>query len=355
MRRKRVLVLGAGYFGRLLIDDLLRYANCDLIVASRRRLHSTRFETAVADLWDPPSLERVLAGVNIAICAAGPFQGLPTSLADLCLRHRVHYIDLADDRSFVRKVRSLARGAVETAVCTGWSTVSALSGVLVQIAAEGLGAIHSIYIHMAPGNRGARHKATIASLMHSVGQQFTVLCDGAWRTVTGWSEPRDFVFPQPVGRRRGFLVDVPDHEFFPELFGAGTVEFRASSELPVWNRSVSLLRWLVERRVVRGWVRWSRVFQRTAALLSWMGHDYGSIGVEVSSGARRQASIVADFTAERMAVMPASIMTNLLLAGAEYQQYQQFRGLVSPANWLTREQLMTECKKRGFRLIVEEL
>ena len=165
MSRKKVLVLGAGYFARLLIiDDLLRYADCDLIVVSRRRFRSTRFETALADLGDPSSLEKVLAEVNIAICAAGPFQGLPTSLVDLCLRHRVHYIDFADDRSFVRKVRLLARGAMETAVCTGWSTVSALSGALVQIAAEGLGVIDSIYIHMAPGNRGARQAATVASL-----------------------------------------------------------------------------------------------------------------------------------------------------------------------------------------------
>ena len=30
-------------------------------------------------------------------------------------------------------------------------------------------------------------------------------------------------------------------------------------------------------------------------------------------------------------------------------------GLVSPADWITRDQLVTECKKRGFRLTVEEL
>src|SRR5713226_6872429 len=116
MPGKKVLVLGAGYFGRLLIDDLLHYVDCDLIVASRRAFRSARFETAVADLWDPLSLESVLAGVKIAICAAGPFQGLPTSLPDLCLKHRVHYIDLADDRSFVRKVRLLARGEMDMAI-----------------------------------------------------------------------------------------------------------------------------------------------------------------------------------------------------------------------------------------------
>src|SRR5207302_4392034 len=136
----------------------------------------------------------------------------------------IHYIDLADDRGFVRKVRSLAHGAPASAVCTGWSTVSALSGAMVRIAAQDSAAIDSIQIHMAPGNRGARNMATIASLMHSIGQQFGIFRDGAWRTVTAWSQPRDFLFPQPIGIRRGFIVDVPDHEPFPDLFGSRTAD-----------------------------------------------------------------------------------------------------------------------------------
>jgi hypothetical protein len=337
MPRKKVLVVGAGYFGRLLVDDLRRHADCDVIVAGRRTLPP-------ADLWDLPSLERALDGVSIAICAAGPFQTLPASLADLCIRRGIHYIDLADDRGFVRKVRLLARGAPETAVCTAWSTVSALSGAITQIAAQGPGTIDSIHIHMAPGNRGARNTATIASLMHSVGQPLSVFRDGVWQTVTGWSEPRDFLFPQPIGMRRGFIVDVPDHELFPDLFGARTVEFRASTELRIWSSGLSLL-----RRLRTDWTRRSRLIQRTAALLSWMGHSYGGIGVEVTGSTRRRVAIVSDLTAERMAVMPASVMTTFLLSGTPY------RGLVSPEGWITREQLQTECTKRGFRLIVEEL
>ncbi len=337
MPRKKVLVVGAGYFGRLLVDDLRRYADCDVIVASRRTLPR-------ADLWDQASLELAVNGVSIAICAAGPFQTLPASLADLCVRRGVHYIDLADDRGFVRKVRLLACGEFETAVCTAWSTVSALSGAMTQIASQGLGTMESIHIHMAPGNRGARNTATIASLMHSVGQPLTVFRDGVWRTVTGWSEPRDFLFPQPIGIRRGFIVDVPDHELFPDLFGARTVEFRASTELRTWSGGLSLL-----RRFRTDWARWSRLIQGTAALLSWMGHSYGGIGVEVAGSKRRRVSIISDLTAERMAVMPASVMTAFLLSGATH------RGLVSPADWITRDRLQTECTKRGFRLIVEEL
>src|SRR5438093_11131643 len=106
MKMSKVLVVGgAGYFGSLLVDDLLRQDNCELVVAGRRPFHSDRFETVEADLWNSTSLERALDGVTIAICAAGPYQSLPLTLVELCLKRGVHYVDLADDRGFVRQVR----------------------------------------------------------------------------------------------------------------------------------------------------------------------------------------------------------------------------------------------------------
>jgi hypothetical protein len=340
----KVLIIGGrGYFGRLLIDDLLRNTNSELIVASRQAFRSPLFETVVADLWDPDSLERALTGVNIAICAAGPYQNLPTTLAELCLNRGIHYIDLADDRAFVKKVRSLAADQENAAgVCTGWSTVSALSGLLAGIASDGMTGIDSIHIQIAPGNRGARHTATIASLMHSVGQPFIICRDGESQHVVGWSEPREFVFPSPVGKRRGYLVDVPDHEIFPRLFDARTVEFRAGSELRILNGCLSLL-----QRTRRSWVSSSPLLQRTAGLLSWIGHDWGAIGVEVKGTAVRRACIVADSHGERIAVMPACVMVAALLSGVQYS------GLISYSGWLSEAQLRRECDKRGFRLVVE--
>lgn len=351
MGSKRVLVVGGtGFFGRLLIDDLLGQADCDPIVASRRPLNSGRFKTVVADLHDPGSLSRALDGVTVAICAAGPYQELPTSLVDLCLNRGIHYIDLSDDRSFVRKVVSItsAHKHLVSAVCTGWSTVPALSGLLARIASAGMRSVESIHIQMAPGNRGARQTATIASLLHSVGQSFRVFRSGEWIPVRGWSEPRDFFFPSPIGRRRGYLVDVPDHEVLPETFGAHTVEFRAGSELRALNWCLSLM-----RLTHRSWAPWTSMFQRSAALLSWIGHDAGALGVEVTGDRKTRACIVATSHGERMAVMPASVMTGLLLSGSADRHVP--RGLVSWTNWLTEEQLRSECAKRSFRLSVETL
>jgi len=196
---------------------------------------------------------------------------------------------------------------------------------------------------MAPGNRGARQTATIASLLYSVGKPFTIFRSGKWCDVRGWSDSVTFTFPFPIGKRRGYLIDVPDHEIFPELFPAKTVEFRAGSELEFLNGAVSVL-----AATGRNWVTWRHVYQKAASLLSWIGHDCGAMAVEVTGSHRRVAYIVAESRGERIAVMPASIMTGLLLSGGHY------RGLVSYTDWTNEEQLQHECAKRGFRLIVED-
>jgi hypothetical protein len=340
MASRKVLVIGGGgFFGTPLVDDLRRHVDCEVIVASRRG-------PVVADLRDTASLERALNGVGIAICAAGPYQSLPSSLAELCLQRGIHYIDLADDRRFVQNVRSIAaaRANKTSAVCTGWSTVPALSGLLAGIAASGMAPLDSIQIHMAPGNRGARQSGTIVSLLHSVGREFDVVRDGLRRPVIGWSDPRECVFPDPIGKRRGYLVNVPDLEIFPELFHARTVEFRAGSELQLLNECLSLL-----SATRRNWVAWAHAFQRGASMFSWIGHDAGAIAVEVRGAALRQACIVADSKGERIAVMPATVMVSLLLSD------RMGPGVVSYRDWLTEDQLRHECEKRGFRLIVRDL
>ncbi len=350
-RRVQVLVIGGrGYFGRLLVDDLLKFTTCKLTVASRRPASSDRYATVVADLNNQGSLETVLTGVDVVVCAAGPYQDMSTKLVEICIRRGIHYIDFADDRLFAEKVRALA-ASVETrsAICSAWSTVCALSGALARVGCAEHNGPESIHVHMAPGNRGPRNRATIESLMHSLGTPFTVWRDSRWQTVRGWSEPTRFDFPLPVGPRAGYLVSVPDLDLFPQLLHARTVEFRAGSELAFLNAAASALAWLARKGLVRNWTPFSGVLRRAAALFGFAGHDWGAVGVEVQGSARRRVSVIAEQQGQRIAVMPASIMVEMLST-----QRIPLRGWISPADWITEARLRMECHKRGFQLIVEE-
>lgn len=366
-----ILLVGAtGYFGRLLLAELMQWTNARILAAARNQkslatliesmgsVERTRLSAHTLDLQHPASFKSLVERSEVVICAAGPFQALPLTLVSCCLDSGVDYIDLADDREFVRAVHRLAEsqtGKAHPAICTGWSAVSALSGALARIASKDLDDIESIDIHIAPGNRLPRAPATVASLLKSVGRPFEIWRDGAWHKVSGWSAPRRFEFPSPVGPRTGYLVDVPDHDLFPRLFAARSVAFRVGSELHILNWMTSGLAALVRLSLIRDLSRWTRMIRRGMTLFARFGHDHGAVGVEVT-GSRdgravtRRVCVVADRMGQRIPVMPAAIMACMLL-----NNEVNFSGIVPVDSWLTRDRLEQECLKRGYRLICEEL
>lgn len=206
-------------------------------------------------------------------------------------------------------------------------------------------------VALAPGNRSPRRLATVTSLLSSVGRTFTLWRNGEWRDVRGWSEPRAFEFPAPIGRRIGYLVDVPDLELFPALFGARTVEFRVGSELMPLNLVLAMM-----AALERDWAGWAPVLRRAAAIFGFLGHDSdsGAVGVEVEGLAQgrastRRASVVAAERGQRIPVMPAVATVSRLLC-----QDRGGAGLLPLDGWLRREELERECGLRGYRLVVAE-
>lgn len=357
----------SGYFGSLLVEDLLRHTDADLWVGSRggmaneRLRHfdpelSKRLTPCACDLEQPTSLEATVPHVQVAVCAAGPYQTLPLTLLESCAKHRVPYIDLADDRGFfVKATDCVARRdpARLPPICIGWSAVPALSGLLARMAVEDMDRVDALFIQIAPGNRSPRNKGTVASLLSSLGKTFRLWNEGRWQDVQGWSEPRTFRFPSPVGSRQGYLVDVPDHEIFPALFQARRVEFRVGSELAMFNRAASGLAWL-SRRWAIDWTAWASWLAPAMGMLGFLGHDWGAVGVEaIGSKAgfpvQRQACVIAGSSGQTIPVMSASIMAGRLLSPGKVEG-----GPVSVDRWLTRAELASECTKRGFDLTVRD-
>lgn len=105
-RRLRVLVVGAaGYFGRLLVEELAETA--DVVAGGRRPelLESLGSGTVcVVDLADANAVARALETVSCAVYAAGPFQSLPMTLLDACCERGIPYVDISDDREFCARV-----------------------------------------------------------------------------------------------------------------------------------------------------------------------------------------------------------------------------------------------------------
>jgi saccharopine dehydrogenase-like NADP-dependent oxidoreductase len=367
---KTVLVIGGtGYFGSLLVEELLQYSDCNILLGARKpgRLEDARqtwpehwrqrTEIQELDLNVPASLAPCLKRVQVAVCAAGPFQKLPHTLLKACLESNIHYIDLADSRSFVREAHKLVGEITQDracpVICSGWSAVPALSASLANIASENMDVIDQIRIQIAPGNRAPRSYGTVASLLECVGTPFRIWQNGSWATVSGWSKPTNFDFPLPIGRRQGYLVDVPDLELFPPLFKASTVEFRVGAEIPAFNQGCSLLAQIAKAGIVRNWSGWASLFQKAMVLVGAMGNDWGAVGVTClglknGQAVSRKACVVATHHGHYIPVMPAAVMCTRLLDGELHTG-----GLLGLRNWLDRDQLDVECSRRNYRLVVE--
>lgn len=366
MTSKRVLVIGGtGYFGRILVQDLLQYTDFHIVAAGRSAgklqemraklpEYNSRFFNKVLDLNNTIHCNEGIKGNDIVICAAGPFQEIPLTLANACMDKSIPYIDLADDRKYVTSVRKLSvQQNPLVPVCTGFSSVPALSGALINIAKKELETIKSIQIQIAPGNKAPRGFSTVASLISSIGKDFTVMQNGSWTNVKGWSQPRVFKFPAPIGNKTGYLVDVADHELFPTHFGADTVHFRAGAEIDLFNSGMSALASLTNSGAIKNLRDMSGVLQMAMSAFGFLGHDWGALGVEVQglSGENQKTirlSIVAEHQGQQIPVMPASIMCKRILEGST-----ETSGLVPFDTWIEREELEVECVKRNYKLVVE--
>lgn len=348
MSARILLVGGLGYFGRLLTAELLRDTEADIVIGGRKshafaELRASCYEEGArlrfvpVDLAKPDTVAAALSGANLAICAAGPFQDLPLTLAEACLRADIPYLDLADDRAFVANARALARPD-GPAFFPGCSTSPALSAALAAVALAGRPSVGTVHVCLAAGNAACRQAATIDSLLASVGAPLRLRNGAGWREARGWTEPARFTFPPPVGPRTGRLVDVADHDLLPELFGASSTEFRVAPEFAPLGAALAAL------GAAGGLRRFSGPLRLALGALSRLGHDWGALGVS----AGRRVSLIADSAGPTIAVMPASIMTRRILAGGAS------RGLVALEQWLPRAELEGECARRGFRLVVEE-
>jgi uncharacterized protein YbjT (DUF2867 family) len=168
---KRVLVLGAsGTLGRRIVRLLGEERTGALVVGAGRR--PERLSTPEArrlDRREPASFEPALRGVAVLVHAAGPFDHDPKPLVRACLASGVHYVDLAEDASFLAGVRAAAREVAGNAtVVPGCSTVPGLIALLARRFEDRAAAVR-IDAHLCLGSRNPVSAALLWGLLRPIG------------------------------------------------------------------------------------------------------------------------------------------------------------------------------------------
>lgn len=253
MMGNAVLILGGyGNFGKR-IATALANKNIPVIIAGRneskaRALADILGDTASIAAFDVnTSLTEQLATLKprVVVNTCGPFQTSDYHVAEICMKHGVHYIDLADGRAFVTNITRLndKAKAAGARVISGASTVPGLSSAVLEHFKHEFSEIDFLKFGIAPGQQAERGLATIRGIMTYVGKPlapFRSIKD----TVYGWQDIYRQAFPE-LGKRWMANCDIPDLDLLPQRYGIKQIQFSAGLELGFMHVGLWVMSWLV--------------------------------------------------------------------------------------------------------------
>jgi hypothetical protein len=283
-RRFSVLVLGGtGVFGsrlcRLLADD----PEVLVTVAARDRVKvaalAAELGAASVVLDWRGDLDHVLGtgSFDALVHVAGPFQGQDYRVAEACIRHRVHYLDLSDDRAFVcgiDRLDALAKtGGV--LVCSGASTAPALTGAVVAEAIRKGAKIKRATIAIVPGNDAPRGRALIEAILSGAGKP---IVDQHGRHV--WGSLRRVRVPG-LGARWASPCDLPEPALFARHFAIRDTYAGAGLELSVLHLGLWLLALIVRFRLIPSLTLLTQPLAAIADKFRRFGTDRGGMRVNL--------------------------------------------------------------------------
>lgn len=293
-----MLVLGGtGVFGGRLCRLLANYPRIKLTAGARdgAKVEAMAAELGIVGLvldWRR-DLDRVLATrrFDVLVHVAGPFQGQDYAVAESCIRHGVHYLDLADDRAFVCGIDRLdaAAKAAGLLVCSGASTAPALTGAVLEQTLRDDGAVDRVSFGIVPGNDAPRGRALVQAILSGAGKPIP---DQPGRRV--WGDLRRLAVPG-LGHRWVAACDLPEAALFRQRFGIADIYAGAGLELSLLHLGL----WLLALPVRVGLVK---TLRPAAALLAWgadqlraFGSDKGGLRIDFHGpGGARSWSLIAE-------------------------------------------------------------
>ena len=327
----RVLIIGGyGTFGSCIARRLAQDADVTVIVAGRTAGKAKALADDLKAEWAELDIHRGLdAGLerlrpDVVVHTSGPFQAQGYDVAEACIRHRCHYIDLADGRDFVAGISGLdaAARAAGVLVVSGASSVPALTSAVIDKYRDAFAPLESVDYAIATAQRTSLGLATTRGALSYAGKPFTTLIDGTPQDVYGWQGLHWRKFPG-LGWRALGNSDVPDLALFPERYpGLKTIRFYAGLELPVVHLSLWGLSWLVRARLLPGLERAASQMLALSRPLDLFGTDNSGFLMELSGtdAAGKPKRVTFSLTARSgdgpyIPSMPAILMARSLARG----------------------------------------
>jgi hypothetical protein len=350
---KWVVVFGGyGTFGSHVARELAR-CGVRVSVAGRSGRRAEAFARTLgdghrfleADLGQRRTYAAALDSSAVALNCAGPFADLGAGLLESCIEHGCHYVDLAEDRAYVAKVRALGGDFFDRNLVAafGCSSLPGISGALALAAVRGASArVERARVTLFIGTGNPRGPAATASALRIAGKEIKA----PQGVLKGFRDGADVRLGPPYGQRTVYNFESPEYDLFGELFGLSAVEVKVGFESRVVTRVFATL------ALLPGPLR--KVAVRLSGRLRGLGFGGGGTGGAVltelflADGTLRRGALWGARDGQRMAALPAALVVRGLLEGRV-----KVRGAVTAYEALGAERLLEAIRREGFLISIE--
>lgn len=330
----RILVLGGyGNFGKH-ISEALAKADIPIIIAGRNRhkaqelasklnkaYPSASVETAIFDVGTTLEMQLPLLKPTLVINTCGPFQLADYSVAEACIKHQIHYIDLADGRDFVCGITRLdaKAKAANVLVISGASTVPGLSSAVLEAYKEDFTVIDSLVYGICPGAKAPRGLATAKSILSYVGKPLAPFAGNP--KAYGWQDL--YLQDYPIlGKRWMANCDVPDLDLLPARYNITSIRFSAGMESSLLHLGIWLMSWCIRLGLPLHLPDYAESLLKISRIFDCFGTSHGGMHMQMKGndkqGNRKEITwfmIAKDGDGPRIPCVPAIVLAKKLVAG----------------------------------------
>ena len=336
---------GYGVFGSLVARGLAD-TGIKVTIAGRDEAKARAMAASIkgasiaADVHERDSCARAVAGQQVVVNCSGPFNATHTKLLEGCLAAGVHYVDIADDRQWCRRVYESDASFRQKGLTLAWgcSSFPGISGALAAALNE-----HeptppdSVRCSLFIGNRNPKGYAAVRSAVGMIGRKI----QAPQGILRGWSDLESVELPLPFGRRKLLNAEAPDYDLMPKLLGVKQVVVKAGFELPVSNL---LFRLLAACGPIWG-AGMARLLWLSGKPLGWIGGSGGAITCELTYGERVKRGSASGEGAQKLAAWPAILVARALCEGQDIK-----RGAVTAFEAIGTRKLLAGLQDAGFQV-----
>jgi hypothetical protein len=365
---KKILILGGyGNFGKRIAIALAK-KNIPLILAGRdankaeavaleikQHYPNSQIETAIFDIHSAFSNRLTELQPSIVIHTAGPFQNSNYTIAETCIEHKIHYIDLADGRDYVTGITALNEAALahDALIVSGASTVPGLSSAVLQHYKNHFSEIDSLIYGITPGQKTPRGVATTKAVLSYLGKPLKSAASDTKQRY-GWQDLYRQDYPE-LGKRWMANCDVPDIDIFPAKYGIRHTQFSAGMETSILHLGIWLVSYLVRAGLPLSLTQHAAALLRFSNIFDCLGTKSGGMHMLIKGKdlQKKPLEIKWFIIAHQGDGLEIPCVPAIILATKLFHNTLQTRGAMPCIEMITLEEFTHELQAFSIKQFVE--